>query len=248
MKYWMKVLMWLGLGGGIGYFGGFRMGSSKAGAEGREREEELTQRLGKEREKYMWLNLQYSCNTEELCSLIDLCQKHNLDGEALKIIHEIEKRYSGQSRIGYDANAETEKTEEVRKEYAGDTSVEEEERALAEKPAIGDEADIETSPAIEFISEQEYYDNPSGYAQEELIWYELDEVLWDKDTQTKMSEEEGRKAIGIGTLEMFDIGPLNQTPPDSLFIKNHILMNLFRVDRMDAAWCDEHGENSEEEE
>lgn len=144
-----------------------------------------------------------------------------------------------------EAREEKKDAEEVRKEYAGEpteTATDEDPPMVEDKPEIGDEDQIEASPAIEFITEEEYYENSSRYAQEELIWYSLDEVMWNKDTKSKLNTEEIRKSIGYGTTDIFD----KPDAPSFIFVKNHILMCMFRVDFMDAAFIDEHGDIPEE--
>ena len=143
-----------------------------------------------------------------------------------------------------DPPAEEEKTaEDIRKEY--EAATDEDPPMPEEKPVIGDEETVEKSPAIEFITEAEFYENSGGYPQEEMIWYSLDEVLWNKDTQSKVSKEEIDRSLGYNTLHMFDVDLLNMNPPETIFVKNHILPGMFRVDYMDAAWVDEHNNDGE---
>ena len=124
--------------------------------------------------------------------------------------------------------------------YLGKPATDEDPDMPEEKPEIGDEDIVESSPTIEFISEEEYYDNPENYQQEELIWYSLDQVLWNKDTQSKMNRLETDRSLGYNTLNMFEPNLLNQNPPDTLFVKNNILRYMFQVDHIEAAWVDEH--------
>lgn len=135
---------------------------------------------------------------------------------------------------------------DIQNEYLGQTATDEDPPMPEEKPVIGDEAVVEKSPAIEFITEQEYYENKGGYAQEEMIFYSLDEVVWNKDTQSRLNTEEINRCLGYGTLQIFDADPLNQGTPEAIFVKNHILQSMFRVDFMDAAWIDEHTTQGEE--
>lgn len=128
----------------------------------------------------------------------------------------------------------------VQNAYLGKTDTDEDAEMPEEKPVIGDEDTVEKSPAVEIITEEEYYENSCGYPQEELIWYALDEVLWNKDTQSKVSTEDANTCLGYNTLHMFDIDLLNQNPPEVIYVKNHIIPGMFMVSYMDAAWVDEH--------
>ena len=114
---------------------------------------------------------------------------------------------------------------------------------VEETPEIGDEETVEQSPSIEFITEQEYYNSSDGCAQEQMIWYALDEILWNRDTNSIVTVPDIHKSIGYGTLDIFD----KENADDSLFVRNNILMVKFRIDRMDSAWCDEHGDTYEDD-
>lgn len=114
---------------------------------------------------------------------------------------------------------------------------------VEETPKIGDEETVEQSPSIEFITEQEYYNSSDGCAQEQMIWYSLDEILWNRDTNSVVTVPDIHKSIGYGTLDIFD----KENSDDSLFVRNNILMVKFRIDRMDSAWCDEHGDTYEDD-
>lgn len=124
---------------------------------------------------------------------------------------------------------------DIQKEYLGKTATDEDPPMPEEVPSIGDEEIIDQSPAIEIITEQEYYEDACGYAQEEMIFYSLDQVVWNKDTDSQLTNEEINRSLGYGTLNIFD-----KEPQPTIFVKNHILQCLFRVDYMEAAWVDEH--------
>ena len=104
----------------------------------------------------------------------------------------------------------------------------------------GTDDEVEVEPAIEFITEDEYYIN-DGMAQEQMIWYDLDKILFNKDTHSTLSNDEIRQAIGYGTLDIFE----NENST-AIFVRNNMLNppTKFRIDKFDAAWCDE-GDNGD---
>ena len=134
--------------------------------------------------------------------------------------------------------------EDIRNEYFGkekkDTPEEEPEMPM-EPPEIGDDEEIANAGRIEIISEQEFYTNSGGFPQEEMIWYREDQVLWNKDTRTKMTKEDIQKSIGKEVLGMID----NNQNSEAAFIKNNLIPALFRIDVFDAAFSEEHGDTSE---
>ena len=104
----------------------------------------------------------------------------------------------------------------------------------------------------EIIGEEEYNANIWGYDLENLIFYELDEVLYNETTQKP--EENPDQLIGVGTLYEFGGDPNN--PVETIYVKNETFGTLYRIDRVDAAFCDavdgtcgpEEDEPEEEEE
>lgn len=159
-----------------------------------------------------------------------------------------------------------EEVENARKEYAGEDINGEalrydanpdgtfvkaaEEPEMPEEPAqIGDEDTVEASPAVILISEAEFYNNAGGLAQEDLLWYVEDEVLFNKETQTKLTPHEIKRCVGMDILRgAFQIDPLHE-PEDKIYVRNDMIPCMFQIFRIDAAYADEHdsGEIDEDE-
>ena len=200
LKPWMKIAMWLGLGGGVGFFAGYQLGQRNKG-----KAERMAYESGKSDGFY-----ECACDS----------------GEYLEAF------------------------EKVRKEYEGLTENEpqpEDPEMPKEPPVIGDEEDIEEPPIPQLhpqhmipvqITEEEYFDNPWSYDKEELIFYEMDEVLYNITTrQAYTAKDDIDQAIGIGMTFQFYLK--DGEVLDAIFVKNDTMGVIFRIDRLDASYEDE---------
>lgn len=186
MKTWMKILMWFGLGGGIGFFAGYQVGAK---VQKKEDETEQAQE---------WKQEQPDITVEE----------------------------------ALDAYRGEENAEELPKADTDDEEMPE------EPPRIGDEEIIEDIPQLhpqhlipKRISEDEYYENPNGYEQARLIFYDLDEVVYNPETRSKVKNPE--EIVGLATLKGLDKNhPL-------IFVSNSTIETVFRIEWLDAAYEDE---------
>jgi hypothetical protein len=207
MKNWMKILMWAGLSGGIGFFAGYQIGAREKGKAERAAYEE-----GKS-------DGFYDCAVNS--------------GEYLDAFENVRKEYEGTTQ---------------------DEPEDEEPPMPEEPPTIGDEAEIEEIPQLHpqhlvpvQITEEEYYENPWHYDQESLIFYEMDEVLFNKDTREAMTTKDDQdQVVGIGML--FNFYLKDGESLDTIFVKNDTMGTIFRIDRMDAAYMDEGADPEYEEE
>lgn len=130
------------------------------------------------------------------------------------------------------------------REYAANYDTELPEPATDEDPEMPTESDIAIDPDIpqlhpqhlvpEIIGEEEYNLNIWQYDLENLLFYEMDEVLYNESTQSIIENPDD--VIGIGTL--FEFGGDPNNPVESIFVKNDTYGTLFRIDRLDAAFCD----------
>ena len=227
MKTWMKILMWLGVGGGIGFFAGYQVGH-KAGAK--EKVEEL--QVDEDKAFRAGYNKAYGEMPYE-----DGYHQALVDAGAIKYDKQPEPTvdYLNQYR-GYDFDGDEVNLVEIKPE-------EEDADMPEEKPIIGDEEEIESVPQLhqqhfipEQITDEEFYQNPWNYDQESMIFYEIDGVLFNKDTQVALTNKDDiDQAIGIGmTFEFYK----NGETIDTLFVKNDTIGMLFRIDRIDAAYTD----------
>jgi len=91
-----------------------------------------------------------------------------------------------------------------------------------------------THIAPEIIGEEEYNLNIWHYDLENLVFYSMDEVLYNETTQSIIENPDD--VIGIGTL--FEFGGDPNNPTDTIYVKNETYGVLFRIDQVDAAFCD----------
>lgn len=225
MKAVLKVLLWLGLGGGIGYFAGYNVADNK-------RDKELTECCN---------DCQHNCEN---------CEAHRIFEEAQKEIREEDlaedarKEYEGgYSRI-------TVSNDKVTLEVQQKPAADEEPEMPEEKPEIGDEDVVGTDPApiIEFITEDEYY-RADGAPQENLIFYTGDKRIWNQDTQSELEGDEILRSLGSsdgdGVGRTYFWRDAAGNIPGERFIRNNMLGYKFKIDRIDASFEEEHGDTSE---
>lgn len=106
-----------------------------------------------------------------------------------------------------------------------------------EEPVIDEEDIPQLHPEDlkpEIINEDEFNINYWHYDLENLLFYSMDEVLYNERTQSVIENPD--QVIGIGTLFGFGGDPNN--PVHTLYVKNDTFGTLFRIDWLDAAFCD----------
>lgn len=222
MKTWIKILMWVGLGGGIGFFAGLQVGSKRSAVM----------------ETEHWEAAYNNGRADGYAKAVEDNKNKNAWEEVTpQIVKSSIKEYRG--------------------DFDGDriTVIPEEDPPMVEEPpVIGDEEDIEDVPQLHpqhmipvQITEDEYYANPWGYDQESLIFYEMDEVLFNKDTLKAMTtKDEIDQVIGLGMT--FNFYLKDGETLDVIFVKNDTMGVIFRIDRIDAAYQDEGADPEYEEE
>ena len=217
MKAWMKVLVWLGLGGGIGFFAGYQAG--KAGCE-KEFDAAVQEAADEFREKH---RQEWNEHFERLGQQTD-----NL-------------------RDSFDSLAVAAK--EAADAYRGDDETlwsftpSEDPEMPEEPPVIGDEAEIEDIPELHpqhmtqrQVTEEYFYSNPNNFDQEDLLYYEGDDTLYNKDTRKAIDKkDEIDEVLGIGMLTNFH---MKGADLGTIFVENPTMGMLFRIDRVEDAFGD----------
>ena len=213
LKPWMKILMWAGVGAVIGYFAGERIGH-KRGV--RETQEIIDRRLDE-------------IDEEEILEA----------NEADNALNE----YRGDrdySREDYDHLQTVEGINKILQERGIQPATEEEAEMPTNVPQLEDD-DPRVVPQLhptqilpKIVSEEEYYQNPWEFEEEKLLFYELDEVLYNTSTQSIVEYPDN--VLGVGTLFEFHVGP--GPAKDTIYVINEIFGTRFRVDRIDDAFQD----------
>ena len=217
LKPWVKILFWGILSGSVGTFTGFRIGVMRGYGEGMKDGAE-TQLPYPERER--------------LEKKIEELQEEN---RLLRIL------------------TEAEDAEETRKEYEGRTgdtysAAEEEDAEMPDPPPEID--GVKESGVLEWIGEEDYYQASGGLPQETLLFYTEDETVFNKDTRTKLSNDEILKSLrcvdGAGVKRTFFWPDRNGDTPETVYLRNHMIGVDFRVDRIDAAFAEDRGDETED--
>lgn len=223
MKAFLKILVWLGIGGTVGYFTG------KAVTEHHD------EKVKDDQCKDCAGNCD-NCVYGKARNMLNAGQYSEAMDAIDDVLISLEDMFPAD-----DPKPAVEEAEQAQQEYLGNDS--DDPDMVTETPVIGDEESIDITPMYEIISEQEFYENSKGYTQEELIWYSLDEKLFNKETNKVESPEECIQMLGRGTLDMF-----RDPGTTALFVRNNLLTYAFRVDRYDAAYADERGDTYDDEE
>ena len=216
MKPWMKIAVWFLLGGGIGFFGGWQLGCRK-GAEIEEEESEACDE--EEEERY----------TRNFVIPMDRYRGGDCDGDETTVIHNPKPAKLPDNQW----------PDEWFEDHGEDPEM------PVEEPVIGDEESDEDEiseirqlhpediqPHV--LTEAEWEQNDKGYELKDLVFYAIDEVVYDPEAEEIVLDPDG--LLGVGTLFGFGGDPNN--PVEELYVENDTMGTLYRIKYLDAAFCD----------
>lgn len=276
----LKVLMWCGLGGGIGGFAGYRLGyraaMNKADAILAEYDAKLQElfltKVGEDMEK----------RAGNAINAIEEYRGHrmtDLESEAaiLGDPKGLDEILSGIPTAELIGDFDGDKVVPIAQFSARPATEEEFERnefhvQVSARPATDEEEAPEmdmTPPEMPgdidddgphiaptpikvkqmlpvVITEEEFERNEWECEEEKLLFYELDEVLYNTTTQSIIEYPDN--VLGVDTLFKFHEGPGD--PKDTLYVVNETFGMRFRVDRIDDAFqdCVDGGVHPEDDE
>lgn len=228
---WMKALVWLGLGGGIGFFAGFRIGYSKdKKIMDKTYGEIVCDAEAKVRKEY---EAEIGKANAEIQAIKHAAQ------EALKAQREYfgakddEIISEGQMEMGLDAGPFPDE----------DVDIMDEVPEMPEDPfPEEDDGDNDGDEEIQQlhpedlrpyeIEEDEYDENPKGYDRIELDYYTEDCVIFDPDREEKWTHPE--QLLGIGWKERFYAGHL--LPVREIYVRNDTMEILYKITRIDDSF------------
>ncbi|MBP5462282.1 MAG: hypothetical protein J6Y20_09175 [Lachnospiraceae bacterium] len=219
MKAWMKVLVWLGLGGGIGFFAGYQIGGRAA------RKDAFEEGYSSGKHDLFMETIHEAC--DGMAGLVEA------SANATKAL----EQYRGETGLS-DIQPETEGDETL-----WSFTPSEEPEMPEEPPVIGDEAEIEDIPELHpqhmtqrQVTEEYFYNNPNNFDQEDLLYYEGDGTLYNKDTRKAIDKkDEIDEVLGIGMLTNFH---MKGADLETIFVENPTMGMLFRIDRVEDAFGD----------
>ena len=211
MKPWMKILMWFGLGAGIGFFAGEQIGEGVA----KKRLKTTTQKISNELDN---MNSAIQSATDALKNYNDTIgyyrTGHVTDEEQADVVEDPESPEVDTDDDWVDAQLEIDGEEQP-------------EVIIPLHPS-------HIIPVI--VSEEEYDRNEWGFEEEKLIFYEGDKTLY--NTETCRVIEDPDSIVGIGTIPFsFRNGP--DEVLDTVFVVNKLAATRFRIERVDACFDDD---------
>lgn len=210
MKPWMKALVWLGLGGGIGFFAGYQLGYGRACKEMEEPlnqlndlNEHVVQNLKKEKD--------------------DLIRKTEEIRRQYEEAMDAQREYLGG------------KDDEVKDVIEEDPEMPEV-PDLPDDP-LEDEEIPQPHPEdfLPFaISRSEYLQNEHGYETMQLDYYTDDAVIFDPANEEKWTHPE--QLLGIGWKAHFV--STDGRPVKEIFIQNDTMGTLYKITRIEASFAE----------
>jgi hypothetical protein len=217
MKLWMKALVWLGLGGGIGFFAGYRVG----------------------------LKFGYDQKTEEDCSADaqEIESKYQTEISELKEKHRVEMetaRTQFKEAMAAQRKYFGEKDDETISEGQMEMDIDEDadDDVMNEEPEMPEDVldEIEQLHPQDIlpygISASEYEADESGYDKIELDYYTEDGVIFDPRREEKWTRPE--QLLGIGWKTRFISS--GDKPIREVFIKNDTMECLYKITRIDDSF------------
>ena len=231
MKMWMKVLVWLGLGGGIGFFAGYGIGYSK----GQKDTMNEADRMVDEAEKKAWLLMQKP-NMKKEDEAIDVHVVHPDMNDISEMMGKYFPQDEDKEEEDEDENFDIPDDDEL---FEADTDDEEEESGEDtdedEIPQFHPE-DIRPVP----VTEDEYNRNEKDYDLVELDYYFGDDVLFDPGREEIWTN--GYQLLGIGWSTIF-----GKNKPE-IWIRNDTMETYYKITRHNENFHDLYDEEDEEEE
>lgn len=230
MKPLLRALVWVGLGGGIGFFAGWQFGEKR---KEKEMAEAFTVSLAEAKQHYLeCAQINDEVNKEKMKKLRSQYE------DALNAIREYKGLDVEVGIPNVETVARTVDTDDVSsvivEEEADEMPMDEPE--MPEDP-LGDEEEIpqlHPQDLLPFsITKAEYTANENGYDLVDLDYYTEDCVIFDPREEEKWTHPEqllglGWKALFIGTVD----GPVIR----EAYIQNDTMGTLYRITRIDDSF------------
>ena len=209
LRPWMQVLVWLGLGGGIGFFAGMKVGCAKADKDLEmlvERQDEVI--LGLQKRMDDMIQEKYTIPEKGVTIPVPYEDPGDIPG--------VEKAMAEYNPVVLEPDEDPEMPMEE-PEMPDDPLAEDEEDDPDEVIPDLHPQDMLPHP----ITEDEFNLNPNNYDITDLEYLADDDVIYDPEYDEEMASPE--QVLGIGWFALF--GP--NTPV--IFIENESMETLYRV-------------------
>lgn len=206
MKDWMKALIWLGLGLGIGGFGGVQIG--------RKMEQKATNKYLQERAEK---------NRKDWYKIMNTYRGEDTDGDtSVDLPKETEEWYD------MEVKPSEPKEEKSTMDYSLEHLIGQVQNGKVNIPQLHPE-DMTGEP----ITEEEFNRNDYGFDIRDLVFYGMDEKVYDETKDEIIERPE--QLLGVG----WDVGMGDPRHPVQIaYFQNKTLGEIYRVDYVDAAYCD----------
>ena len=224
MKPWMKALVWLGLGGGIGFFAGMQVGYRQG------KKEEAEKDAGK------FSDLETSIVEQRELYRKELDAKRTEWEEAMDAL----RRYKG---LDDSVISDGQLAMDLRSgDYDGDSvqviePEDEEDIDMDQPPEMPDDLEIEQLHPEDLlphaITKEEFNANAKGYDRIDLDWYTDDNVIFDPKEEEKWTHPQ--QLLGIGWNSLF-IGKNGKFDIPEVYIENDTMGALYRITRIDNSF------------
>lgn len=233
MKAWMRALVWLGLGGGIGFFAGFRVGNRMK----KEEAEAIYGRLDRAEKRNDDLEHNYQVNVDtirnEYESQIAILKAENAQNtkDAKEAMDALREYLGGKDDLDVDNQNPEEDPEDAEmpmEDPVIDDPLEEED----------EEEEIRQPHPEDFlpysITRNEFVRNERGYGIQQLDYYTDDSVIFDPRKEEKWTHPEQLLGIGWKTLFISTGGE----PIREVYIQNDTMGMLYKITRIDASFAE----------
>lgn len=225
MKLWMKALIWLGLGGGIGFFAGYQVGYLRNKTEIEQSAVELVN------------DKRHEIEEKQEAEIRRLEEKLKIANEAVVAI----QQYKGLDTEQLPFKEEEEDPEMPMEEpempkYPLEEDGEDEEPVVYPEEEE-DEEEIQQPHPEDFrpygITRSEYLANEKGYGHKELDYYTDDAVIFDPKEEEKWTHPE--QLLGIGWEARFiSIG----RPVTEVYIQNDTMGMMYKITRIEGSFAE----------
>lgn len=217
LKPWMQALLWLGLGGGIGFFAGIRRGYNNGFDAGLEAMREASEPVEADPDAPQ-------AGTDEKHGDIPGVERHTFytsDEEALlaagsKMIAEALKEYNPLLAAGQDEDPDMPMDVP---EMPDDGLGEDYDTIIDPQTVIPDAHPQNLVPHP--ITEFEFNENKNGYDIVDLIYYADDDAVYDPEYDEEMTQPD--QLLGYGWFARFS------PTVDTIYIENDTMGNIYRV-------------------
>jgi len=233
MKLWMKALVWLGLGGGIGFFAGYQVGYKRAESNLQEIRERVNE------------GFKHISELSEEAEMIYKNDKHRLEEQHQKEMAELRRQYEDALEAqrkylgGKDDQIISEGQIEMNMDEDADEDVMDEDLNIDDLDSgyYGD-TDGDDIPAFHpedlrpfAISASEYLQNDKGYDCVQLDYYTEDCVIFDPLREEKWTHPE--QLLGLGWKALFISSGKSVR---EAYVQNDTMECLYKITRIDDSF------------